>query len=508
MPAQSEIFREHKFDPPASGMRSRVLDGALLIGSAQAVRVLTQIGSVIVLSRLLSPSDFGVVAMAWPVVALVMLFQDMGLGQAIVQKSRLEHDEVSAIFWVSALAGAMLSLLLVLLAPAVGWYFHDTRPAHLAEALAAVALVSSLSSQPSAILTRRMRFGWLALVNALGALSGLAASIGWALIWPSYWALYVGNMTAALLSLVTLWLAANWCPSLPRRMAQGGGLLRFGSGLTVANFMTYVSRNLDNVLIGRYWGGDALGLYDRAYKLLLFPLQQVNTPLAKVMIPALSRMADDPSRYRQAYLRALGFVLTATMPGVAFAVGTARLLFPTVLGQKWQSAAPIFIALGVAGLVQPLNNPSGWLYISQGRSTEFMHMGILSAAFCVAAFIIGMPFGPVGVAIAYSTGEYLRMPILWWYVGRRGPVGWRDVFGVAIPNLLGALVSLAGARAVQHLLPGHPWGALVLAAVCAYLLSFAVLFGFRTGRATLKDVWSLLRGTVRRYLLRNMPRSA
>lgn len=289
------------------------------------------------------------------------------------------------------------------------------------------------------------------------------------------------------------WLLSRWRPGLPKWAAGAGGLINFGAGITGFNFANFFARNLDNVLIGRYRGNEELGLYDRAYKLLLFPLQQVTNPLSKVMVPALSRMTDEPHRYRHAYLRVAPILLLVTLPGVAVAVALADVLVPFALGQQWVGSAAIFQALGFAGLLQPLNNPAGWLFISQGRSVEFMRWGIVTAVTSVVAFVIGLPHGTFGVALAYAVSEYLRTPFLWLYIGRRGPVRAGDMAYAAFPFVIGAHLVIGILWAVRPHLPEAPLSALLLSTVVSYLLVAAFAALFEPGRRTIGECLRLLK---------------
>lgn len=481
------------FDPPNGSLRRSVGRGALATGGAQGVRLACQFASVIILSRLLAPEDFGIVAMAAPVMGFVGLFQDLGLLQATVQKKHITHAEVNVLFWINLAVSALLAGLLVLAAPLVGRFYNEPVVSVLVAAMSVQILLGGAGGQHHALLNRRMEFSRIAALDSLVAILGLAVSIAWALVDPSFWALYAGGIAMALSGTLGGWLLSRWRPGLPKWAAGAGGLINFGAGITGFNFANFFARNLDNVLIGRYRGNEELGLYDRAYKLLLFPLQQVTNPLSKVMVPALSRMTDEPHRYRHAYLRVAPILLLVTLPGVAVAVALADVLVPFALGQQWVGSAAIFQALGFAGLLQPLNNPAGWLFISQGRSVEFMRWGIVTAVTSVVAFVIGLPHGTFGVALAYAVSEYLRTPFLWLYIGRRGPVRAGDMAYAAFPFVIGAHLVIGILWAVRPHLPEAPLSALLLSTVVSYLLVAAFAALFEPGRRTIGECLRLLK---------------
>ncbi|WP_352660187.1 lipopolysaccharide biosynthesis protein [Mesorhizobium sp. M0621] len=480
------------FDPPEGSLRKSVGRGAVVTAMAQSVRVATQILSVIVLSRLLSPQDFGVVAMCAPVLAFIALFQDFGLTQATIQKSGIRHEEVNYLFWINVAVSAILACVLAGAAPLVAAFYGEPRVAGLVAAFGLQIMAYGLGAQHLALLTRRMQFGRLAVIDVASAIAGLAVSIAWTFIDRSYWALFAGTLTGAVLPTLCYWASSRWRPGLPRKVAGISELINFGAGITGFNFANFFARNLDNVLIGKYWGEAQLGLYDRAYKLLLFPLSQITNPLSKVMVPALSRLKDEPDRYRSAYLRVMPLILLVALPGVAFATAMSDVLIPFVLGEQWRASASIFLALGFAGLLQPLNNPAGWLFVSQGRSGDFMRWGIVTAVTSVLAFMLGLPYGALGVAIAYAISEYLRTPFLWLYVGKSGPLQAHHVLRAAMPFVLGAHLALAAIWFIKPLLPQQQVVALASGAVLAYLITIVIALAFASGREALREAFKML----------------
>jgi PST family polysaccharide transporter len=450
-----------------------VRKGALAAISTQVVRVATQAGSVIVLSRLLTPVDFGVYAMASPVLAFAVLFQDLGLGHATVQKEHLTQSDLSAIFWVNLSVGALLALTLVALSPLVGLFYGDPRLAALTSGMSLTLLLSGADVQHLSLLTRQMRFWTLAVLESAAALSGFFTSIVIAFLYHNYWAILAGSLVSGVVLASGAWLTSGWRPSKPGSIRQARGMLTFGLGVTGFNFAEFVSRNIDSVLIGKFWGATSLGAYNRAYRLLLFPLQQVTNPMIRVMLPTLSSLLKEPDRYRESFRRAVFPTFLVVLPGVAFMISTADTLVTTLLGGQWADVTQIFIGLSVAGLLQTVNSPANWLFLSQGRTREYMRWGFFSAGTSVLAFAGGLPFGPIGVASAYSISECFRTPILWWLVGRTGPVRHRDATTVIIPHVAGALASTASVYLLHRWMVARSVNDLQDLVAC-FLLSYAV----------------------------------
>lgn len=487
------------FDPPASALSSTVARGATFTGAAQIIKLGCQIASVVVLSRLLEPRDFGIIAMVAPVMAFVGLFQDMGLTQATVQRPQLTHALVNSLFWINLALGTMLAIAMLIVSPLIGKFYGEPDVGPLAAAMGLQIFVMAAGAQHHAIITRKMQMGKLALLESSGAVVGLLAAISWAYLEPTYWALFLASLVTISWSVVGSWIISGWRPSLPRVTPGSREMVTFGAGITGFNFANFFSRNLDLILIGQRWGGQQLGFYDRANKLLLFPLQQIIYPLGRVMVPALSRLCDEPDRYRHAYLRVAPLLLIAALPGVAVAIGMADQLIPLALGPQWGGTVTVFQALGFAGMLQPLNSPAGWLFISQGRSMDFMRWGIFGAITTGAAFWIGLPYGAAGVALAYAIHEYARTPLLWLYVGRRGPVRAWDVARATFPVIMGAHCALGAVWTLRAAFPTEPVIALLFATLTSYAVSLMVAMLFPAGRAPVRELADMARKLVKGY---------
>jgi O-antigen/teichoic acid export membrane protein len=232
----------------------------------------------------------------------------------------------------------------------------------------------------------------------------------------------LGPAVAAVVALAAAWQVVRWTPSRPD-LKVDGDILSFGANLTGFNLVNFFSRNLDNILIGKYSGAIELGYYDRAYKLLLFPLQNITQPLTRVMVPLLSRIHEDKARFRDLYVRTNWLLAAVTMPGIAALTLTSEQVVALLFGPHWTAVAPIFAWLGIASLMQSVSSTTGWIFICQGKTKTMFHWGIYSSLTTVASFIVGLHWGAVGVAAAYAISGYvLRVPVLAVLVHRVGPV--------------------------------------------------------------------------------------
>lgn len=478
-------------------LRGHAARGGIAIFVAQGCRFGLQLLSLIVLARLLPPEDFGLLAMAAAVTGFAEMFKDFGLGTATVQASSISRREVNSLFWVTLGIGGVMTGLLWLCAPFVASFYGEGALVGVVVALAVGVLIGSLGMQHQALLQRSMRFAAL----AFSEVAALALSLGIAVvaaIWGlGYWALVLMVLSQVSINTLLVWFFSGWRPLAPSWRGVRS-LLTVGADVTGFNILNHVSRNLDDVLIGWRWGAGPLGLYNRAYRLLLLPLQQVNFPLARLALPILSRLRDSPERYRNAYLDILQSLALVTVPLIAFSMVNAEMIFGIFLGEEWVPASRIFVWLGLVGLTQPINSSIGWLFVSQGRSRRLFQWGFISAPIAIVSFFVGLPYGAIGVAAAYAlTGIFLQTPLLFWFAGREGHVSTRDLYAsLLFPVYVGAVVGFVSA--LPTLIEGTDAPTRLGASALAATVSVVAILRFsKKGRSVIRT-WAGLVKALRR----------
>lgn len=409
-----------------------------------------QVISTAILARLVSPHDFGLVGEALTVTALAAQLQSLGLSQAVIQRAKLTHGQMSNLFWVNVATGGVLMLLVLGAAPLVAAFYGDPPLVAVIASMSVTFFITGFAVQHSALMSRRMQFRSIALRNLTPRVIAAASAIAVAAAFHAgYWALVLQQLVSAICVLAFVWTAIEWRPGKPQRRTGVRPLLRFGAGVSVANIFFYFSSNADNIMVGRFLGTADLGLYARAYNLFLLPLRQIHAPLGNVVQPVMSAVVNDPPRYRQFYRRTLSAITLVGMPGV---VGLAVLSEPfieVVLGHRWLGAAQPFRWLAVAGFLQMAARTFSWLYTTSGRAKAMATWAMVTSPLLVLAFAIGVHWGITGVAEAYAISQAVLIgPGIWWAV--RGTA-------VTIEDVLAAV-----------------WRPIVVAAVCG-----GVVFGMR-----------------------------
>ncbi len=467
-------------------LKRRTIRGGVARMAAQGTNFAASFVSLMIMARLLGPADYGLIGMVTAVTGVLALFRDFGLSSAAIQRPTLSDDESSTLFWINLLIGAGLTLLGVALAPAIAAFYHDRRLIAVTMVMAASFLFNAAGIQHGAHLQREMRFTALSIIYTTGAMVSATVGIGAALAGFGYWSLVALNVTSPLVITVGCWVATRWIPKLPRRLRSIRSMLGFGGTLTLNGLVAYVAYNLEKILLGRFWGPAALGIYGRSYNLINLPTSNLNSAAGEVTFSALSRLQAEPARLRNYFLKAYSLVLALTLPvTVAFALFPGDVI-QFVLGPKWSAAAPILRVLAPTIVIFAVINPLGWLMYSVGLVKRSLKIALVFAPLIIMGYVIGLPHGPNGVALAYSAVMMLWVfPHIAWCVHGTAVSFW-DILRTSAKPLACAVAAGAlafGARlAYCESLPLFPR----LALECAILLAvFSVMLLFVAGQKSL-----------------------
>jgi O-antigen/teichoic acid export membrane protein len=472
----------------------RTISGGLVSTLAQGCQLVLALVYNAVLARLLSPTDFGLVAMALTVTGFLQIFKEAGLSTATIQREDISHAQVSNLFWINLGVSGLASITTVLSAPLIAWFFHEPQLVAISASLAISFLLEGLAVQHIALLNRQMRFKVTSAIEVSSAAAGFLVGVVMAYRSWGYWSLVAAMLSTSAIRLTAAWAVLPWRPQRPTRGSGTRSLVHFGADLTLVGVVYALSRGSDGLLIGRFLGSEAIGLYSRATALLIRPMERLTAPIYAVIVPALSRLQTQPDRYRAIFLQVFeglaigGFFFTGVF------LPLAQPLVIVVLGQKWEAAAPIFAALTLAALYLPLATAASWLYTSQGRGRELLLMASIGAGVIVTSFILGLPYGPTGVAIAYSlSGILVHLPLTLYLAGRRGPVGAKDLWLAILQHLPVCLVVLVVTwLASSSGLAPSPLPRLVLSAAAGVLAgAIAILLSSRNRRSAVRILGAL-----------------
>ncbi|MEW1957300.1 lipopolysaccharide biosynthesis protein [Kineococcus sp. NPDC059986] len=463
---------------------------------SQALRLVLQLGSVVVLARLLDPAAFGLVAMVTSIIGVAELVRDFGLSTAATRVKELDQDQQTNLFWTNTALGLGCSVVAAALSPLVAAVYDRTELVPVVLALSAVFTLNGVSTQFRVDLTRQLRFGRLIVVDVAGQVAGIAVAITAAVLGAGLWALVAQQLTTAVVGCAGAAALSGFRPGLPHRRSSVRPFLHFGGRLLATSSLWYATKNVDNVVLGVVAGPAPLGVYARAYQLLMTPLNQLNAPLTRVAVPVLSAVQDDGPRYER-YLRTAQLTgCYVTAPVLAVAAALASPVVEVLLGREWHAVAPVFAALAVGGVFRAVSQLAFWIYVSQGRPGAQFRMLLVTAPVMVALMVAGSPWGAVGVAVGHSAAHFLYWAVSLWHVGRVTgvPVGplfttaSRAVLVVSLPMaVVASTATLLPIAAVLQIVAGVALAvlyAVVAALVLPWLRRDAVAVGELVRRAT------------------------
>jgi len=487
--------RHLSIDHLLTNLRQRTISSGLVTVAAQSAQFFLNLAYVMVLARLLVPQDFGLFAMVTTVMGFLRIFQDLGLSMATVQRQEITHAQVSNLFWVNVCVGGITTLLVAGLSPVVAWFFREPRLVGITLVLSITFVLTSSAVQHIALLNRQMRFGVIAIIELVSMLTGYLTGIVLALSEYGYWALVFAYVVQTTIKLVLAWSISRWRPRSPSRNTQTWHLLSFGANVTAASLMYELARGADSLLIGRFFGAAAIGLYSRGSILLMRPVQQFIMPINAVLVPALSRIQGQHDRYRRTFLQVFEaialvvFLLTGVLLALSYPVTLA------VLGPKWEGAVVIFAGFTMAALAYPLLAASAWLFASQGRGKDWVLTSAIMSGVSLCSFLAGLPLGPAGVAIFYSASCVLiQLPVVYYIAGRRGPVSRKDLWTGSLRHLpVWGVVCGTACLARAFVLDANPWMQLFLCGAVALLAGGAYIALSAPSRRVAVNLFSLLR---------------
>ena len=398
-----------------------------------------------VLTRLLSPEDFGLVALAAVFVALGQVFIDAGLGDAVIQRASLTRRQINTAFVSAVLIGSGLCLATILLAPFIARILGDDRLTPILQALSLIFIVIAFNSIQVGILRREMNFRGLALRRLVA--TGLGGMVGIAMALNGYgaWSLVGQQLSAAFISVLVLWRASPWRPGLSFSAADFRSLFGFGANVVASDLLGFVSRNSDNLLIGVFLGPVALGFYAVAYRILDTSQTILVSAARRLVFPAFSRLQHDFGRVRRAYLRLSRTSGTLTLPGYIGLALVAPQAIVVLFGQKWEpsgTTAAILFLIGPALTIQAF---SGAVWNAVGHPEVTLRFRLIATVTNVVGFIIAVAYfqNIVAVAAAYTIRGYALLPL---------NLHWMRVYGgVPVREQLGQLRGVALSTTVMAL---------------------------------------------------------
>jgi PST family polysaccharide transporter len=477
-----------------TNLKGQVFSGVMWNTVARIGQQLIQLGLTVVLARLLLPADFGAVGMIMVVITFMATFSEAGFTSALVQRTHVSGLHTDSVFWFNVVSGLALSGGLFASAPLVAAFYHEPILSPMTRGLSPVFVLSTAGLVPAALMQRRLQFHLLARISLIATFLSGVTGVALALLGAGVWSLIVMHLTSfAIIATLNL-VFSGWHPRRRFSLTALKELWSFTGNLLGFNFANYWARNADNILIGRYLGSAALGNYSRAYGLMLVPITQVISVISSVMFAALSSIKEDKVRVKSIYLRALDLISFLSFP---LMVGLLALAEPFVLvlfGESWSGMIYTLRILALVGLLQSLVNPTGWLYLSQGRTDWLLKWGLVNTMVVIASIAVGIALGSIEtVALCYAAANLLLLCPNLAIPGKLVGIRVTDIFRAVAGALVDSAVMGLAVYGMGMLLPDSlpRWQELGLLIATGVLVYGALCIGLR--RSAWLELLALLR---------------
>jgi O-antigen/teichoic acid export membrane protein len=447
-----------KFHPTGTGgeFRRRAVRSAGVTVISQGVVFAIQMIATVVLARLLAPADFGVVTMVTTFSLLIMGFGQNGYSEAVIQREDIDQSLASNLFWINVSTGLLLTVCFAASGSLIARFYGDPRVAHIAIGMSLTILLNSTSVLHLALLKRALHFSVTSANDIFSSTVSVATMIllawrGW-----GYWALVAGAVIRLFIQSVGAWYLCRWIPSLPRRRTGTASIVKFALNVYGRFSFNYFTRNTDNLLVGWRFGPSSLGFYKKAYDLFLLPANQLSAPVSDVVLSTLSRLERGSAQYKRYFLNGLSILAFVGMGAGAVLTLVGKDLIRVLLGSKWEAAGQIFTFFGPGIGIMLIYTTSGVIHLSIGRADRWLRWVVVEFSVTVLLFLVGLHWGPAGVAAAWTASFWILTIPAFWYAGR--PINFRvapvvaTVWRYVLASLLAGCASAAIIREISPLM--------------------------------------------------------
>jgi PST family polysaccharide transporter len=408
----------YRTDLVKNNLKRYAIQGAAATVFTRAIVSVSKIFGSIILARLLAPEDFGLVTMVTVFSDILLQFGSLKLSEAIIQKEEITHNQVSTLFWINVVLSFFIAFIFILLSPAFVFFYKEPRLNNIVIAVSVAIFFNGFSLQHLALMQRNMLFNKIAILQVAVVIVTDIISIIMAWNGFGYWAIVARRMGFPLLMTFGAWISFDWRPGLFVRGSGVRPMIKFGMNSLAGYSVSYFSRSLDKLLIGWRYGSIQLGFYDRAFFLFMLPVNQLTAPLTNVAVATLSRLTGTPDIYRSYYYKSLFMISFVGMPVSAFLTIAGKDFLTLVLGPQWHLAGDMFTVLSPGIGVMLIYATHGWLHLSLGRAERWFRWEIIGALLFGTFFFVGIQFGPIFVAGAFSFSFYILLLPALWYAGK------------------------------------------------------------------------------------------
>jgi O-antigen/teichoic acid export membrane protein len=416
----------------------------------QVIQQAISLGLNIILARLLSPEDFGLIGMILVFTGFLQVFKDFGLGSALIQRVKVTPLEVNTVFWTNVLVGFLLSLGLVLASEAIGVFYNNSNLKPLITVSALNFVIQAFNYVHNTLLKKELRFRKLFGVNFLSTLISGGVAVWMAYAGYGVWSIVVQMLLNTVINTIVLWSISTWRPLFEFSWIDLKNLMRFSLPLMGTQTIHYWNRNLDNLLVGKFLGEAALGAYTRAYALMLFPVRQISSMLSSVMFPSIALIQDDIARVAKLYIKSIRILSLINFPLMGCLFVVADQFVYTILGAQWYEAIPVIRILSTVGAMQSISTLNGNIFLGLGKTTLQLKLNLVLGVFIMSSIAIGVFFGLEGVAYGYLFSTLISGFVLRYFIAKLLKVGLLELLKPIAPSFIFSAMAVIASMLVKQ----------------------------------------------------------
>ena len=383
-------------------LKKLAISGLKWSSLVQIFRQISQVATTVILANLLDPSDFGLMGMAIIVTAFLEIFKDLGTSSAVIQKADDSDAFLSTIFWINVGLGTMMGGIIFVSSPLVSTFYNEPRLTSVLRVLSLGFVISSFSLVQKSLLEKQLKISRISKIEIISILCSSVTGIMAALLGAKIWSLVIQSLANTIIFTLLLWVCKIWTPRLIFEWKKIESISFYSLNLVGYKIFDYVAMNADNILIGKFLGATDLGYYSLAYRIMLYPLQNLAWVINRVTFPVFSQMQDDNGRFRHAYLRIVSSIALITFPLMLGLWGLAKPFVLAVFGVRWIPITHLLLILSPVGMFSSIGATVGIIYQAKGRTDWLFKWGLFTGVIRFLCFVIGLNWGLMGITLAYT----------------------------------------------------------------------------------------------------------
>ena len=401
-------------------LKNHAISGVKWTTASTSIQTLLQLAKLFILARFLLPSDFGLMAIMMIVIGFSQAFMDMGISNAIIHRQEISHTQLSTLYWISLLSGLVLSLIIAALSPLIALFYKEPRISELMLLLSWVFVIVAVGNQYRILCQKKLQFSRMAKIEMSAAFLSFIVAVTFAVKGYGVFALVFAMLVQSLVSSVLflfVGLRYHYCPSLVFKYRELKGYYSFGLYQMGEKSINYFSANIDKLLIGKLIGMEAVGFYNMAWQLIIFPLANINPIVNRIAFPIYAKVQNDPEALNKYYSFNVKVLSMVTIPLLAFLCFFSSDVVLLVFGKGWMQTAVLVNILALVGIGKALGNPGGAILLALGRADVGFWWNVAWAILISATLYVTLTISPHVTTVAYALMALsLTTGIIWHYI--------------------------------------------------------------------------------------------